>query len=68
MQRGCHLDFTQALSDAVKMAAERAEEIDDSLKTFMFVIPRVGSFKERPIEMAIHVMAICTLCPANCAL
>ena len=41
VQRGHHLDFLQAVADAVKTAAERAEEIDDSLKTFMFVIPKV---------------------------
>ena len=41
VQRGCHLDFAQAVADAVKTAAERAEEAEDSLKTFMFVIPRV---------------------------
>ena len=41
VQRGRHLDFSQAVADAVKTAAERAEEIDDSLKTFMFVIPKV---------------------------
>ncbi len=41
VQRGSHLDFSQALADAVKTAAERAEEVDDSLKTFMFVIPKV---------------------------
>jgi hypothetical protein len=28
MQRGCHMDFSQALADAVKTAAERAEEMD----------------------------------------
>ncbi len=42
VQTGSHLDFSQALADAVKTAAERAEEVDDSLKTFMFVIPRVS--------------------------
>ena len=42
VQRGSHLDFSQALADAVRTASERAEEIDDSLKTFMFVIPKVG--------------------------
>ena len=41
VQRGRHLDFSQAVADAVKTAAERAEEVDDSLKTFMFVIPKV---------------------------
>ena len=41
LQRGAYLDFSQTLADAVRTAAERAEEADDSLKTFMFVIPRV---------------------------
>ena len=41
VQRGCHLDFSQAVADAVRSAADRAEEMDDSLKTFMFVIPKV---------------------------
>ena len=41
LQRGAYLDFSQTLADAVRTAAERAEEVDDSLKTFMFVIPRV---------------------------
>ena len=35
------MDFSQAIADAVKTAAERAEEVDDCLKTFMFVIPKV---------------------------
>ena len=46
VQTGSHLDFSQALADAVKTAAERAEEVDDSLKTFMFVIPRVSRFAQ----------------------
>ena len=46
VQRGCHLDFSQALADAVKTAAERAEEVDNSLKTFMFVIPKARTFTE----------------------
>ena len=65
MQRGCHLDFTQALVDAVKMAAERAEEIDDTLKTFMFVIPRVCPSKEWFTEIALHIIVVCSVCPFN---
>ena len=42
MQRGCHMDFFQALADAVKTAAKRAEEMEDTLRTFMFVIPKVS--------------------------
>ena len=41
MQRGSYLEFSQTLADAVRTAAERTEEVDDSLKTFMFVIPKV---------------------------
>ena len=36
------MDFSQALADAVKTAAERAEEVEDTLRTFMFVIPKVS--------------------------
>ena len=39
------MDFSQALADAVKTAAERAEEMEDTLRTFMFVIPKVSQAK-----------------------
>ncbi|EIE18784.1 hypothetical protein COCSUDRAFT_221, partial [Coccomyxa subellipsoidea C-169] len=38
--RGRHLDFADAVADAVQTCQMRAEQLDDELKTFMFVIPR----------------------------
>ena len=38
----------------MKTAAERAEEIDDSLKTFMFVIPKVCCCLYQPMLTPSH--------------
>lgn len=45
MQKGRHLDFADAVADAVQTCQMRAEQLDDLLKTFMFVIPRVRHLK-----------------------
>ena len=41
-QRGRHLDFADAVADAVHTCEMRAQQLDDLLRTFMFVIPRVS--------------------------
>lgn len=42
MQRGRHLDFADAIADAVHTCEMRAQELDDVLMAFMFAIPRVS--------------------------
>jgi E1A-binding protein p400 len=39
-QRGRHLDFAEALRQAVKLPERRAQEMDALLRAFVFVIPR----------------------------
>lgn len=39
-QRNRHLDFSDSIAAAVKTAAERAADMEDVLKQFMFVIPQ----------------------------
>lgn len=41
-QKGRHLDFADAVADAVHTCEMRAKQLDDLLRTFMFVIPRVS--------------------------
>ena len=38
----------------MKTGAERAEEIDDSLKTFMFVIPKVCCYPYQSVLIPSH--------------
>lgn len=42
-QRNRHLDFSDSIAAAVKTAAERAADMEDVLKQFMFVIPQARS-------------------------
>lgn len=39
-QRGRHLDYSNALLDVVKLPERRADEMDDVLRSFVFVIPK----------------------------
>jgi hypothetical protein len=41
LQRGRHLDFSDAIAAAVKTEATRAAELEDTLKAFVFAIPKV---------------------------
>ena len=57
MQRGRHLDFADAVADAVQTCQMRAEQLDDLLKTFMFVIPRVRHSNQSALKRATMQMS-----------
>ena len=52
LQRGRHLDFSDAISAAVKTEEMRAAELEDTLKAFMFAIPKVPSATQRLGELS----------------
>lgn len=41
-QAGRHLDYPACLRDMVRLPAQRAQQMDEAMRAFCFVIPKVG--------------------------